>query len=71
MGLDGQIRTNQPPSRGAIQGYIWKTRNKRWIKLQGERKAEKSRRRVRSQQRYRRHRRPMRRRLQRRKRYLP
>ncbi len=32
------------PSRSAIQGYIWKTRNKRWIKLQGERKAEKSRR---------------------------
>lgn len=56
------------PSRGAIQGYIWKTRNKRWIKLQGERKGEKTRRYRRSprrhrryQRRYRRHKTPSRR----------
>jgi hypothetical protein len=51
-----KAKRSKRPSRGAIQGYIWKTRNKRWIKLQGERKAEKSGRNRRSPRRYRRHR---------------
>jgi len=29
-------------SNSEIQGHVWKTRNKKWIKLQGERKSEKS-----------------------------
>lgn len=31
-----------PAAKGAIQSHIWSTRNKKWIKLQGERKQEKS-----------------------------
>jgi hypothetical protein len=30
-------------AKGAVQGYIWKTRDAKWIKLQGERKDEKKR----------------------------
>jgi hypothetical protein len=51
-----KARRYKRPSRGAIQGYIWKTRNKRWIKLQGERQVEKSRRVRRPRRRYRRQR---------------
>jgi hypothetical protein len=29
-------------SKGAIQSHIWKTRDRKWIKLEGERKNEKS-----------------------------
>ena len=64
-----KARRYKRPSRGAIQGYIWKTRNKRWIKLQGERKAEKSRRRIRRPSR--RHRLRQHRRYRRLKRYQP
>ena len=31
-----------PAAKGAIQSHIWSTRNKKWIKLQGERKQEKN-----------------------------
>ena len=31
-----------PSAKGAIQSHIWSTRNKKWIKLQGERKQEKN-----------------------------
>jgi hypothetical protein len=31
-----------PSANSAIQGHVWKTRNKKWIKLEGERKSEKS-----------------------------
>lgn len=48
-------RYKRPSPRGAIQGYIWKVRNKRWIKLQGERRNEKSRRIRRPLRRYRRY----------------
>lgn len=60
------------PSRRAIQGYIWKTRNKRWIKLQGERKGEKTRRVRKAPRRYRPHNRRNKRRYRRlRRRPLP
>jgi hypothetical protein len=36
-----RARRAKRPARGAIQSYIWKTRNARWIKLQGERRREK------------------------------
>ena len=29
-------------ANSAIQSHVWSTRNKKWIKLQGERKNEKS-----------------------------
>ena len=32
---------NALKAKGAVQGYIWKTRDAKWIKLQGERKNEK------------------------------
>jgi hypothetical protein len=31
-----------PSANNEIQSHVWKTRNKKWIKLQGERKSEKS-----------------------------
>lgn len=33
---------NALSAKSEVQGYIWKTRDKKWIKLQGERKNEKS-----------------------------
>ncbi|MFH2006964.1 MAG: hypothetical protein ABI333_10305 [bacterium] len=66
-GTDGLYRrAKRRAPKSAVQSYIWKTRNKRWIKLQGERKAEKSGRhqRLGQQRRYRRiprrYRRPLR-----------
>ena len=53
-------RARRSSPKSAVQSYIWKTRNQRWIKLQGERKVEKSRR-NRIQVRQRRYRRPHRR----------
>lgn len=31
-----------PAAKGAIQSHVWESRNKKWLKLQGERKQEKS-----------------------------
>ena len=43
-GAKGILRRHKAPSAAtsAIQSHVWKTRNKKWIKLQGERKKEKS-----------------------------
>ncbi len=65
-----KARRAKRPSRSNIQGYIWKTRNKKWIRLQGERKGEKVRRKRRApsrryrrniRRRYRRYKTPLRR----------
>ncbi len=43
-GAKGILRRHKAPraATSEIQGHVWKTRNKKWIKLQGERKNEKS-----------------------------
>ena len=43
-GAQGFVREHKGKSsaNGAIQSHVWKTRNKKWIKLEGERAFEKS-----------------------------
>lgn len=64
-GAKGILRHKAPrAATSEIQSHVWKTRNKKWIKLQGERKHEKSaepqRNRAPLPQEQRRHKRPMR-----------
>ena len=44
QGAKGILRKYKAPraATSEIQSHVWKTRNKKWIKLQGERKNEKS-----------------------------
>ena len=68
QGAKGILRKHKAPSAATseIQSHVWKTRNKKWIKLQGERKNEKSSSRTQTneapmfQQEQRRHKRPLR-----------